>query len=131
MGTKNGQWYTVTCAGNGVTGDKIELRTTQSTYLSISGIEVWTGAPGSSSSNKTCYSYKHILGCVSGENIKKYKSKTKDECAKICDETSGCLGFEYFVKSGASKTNKGYGPGACIASSSTNIKGCDYKYHQM
>jgi len=48
MGTRNGQWYTVTCAGNGVTGDRIELRTTQSTYLSISGIEVWTGAPGSS-----------------------------------------------------------------------------------
>jgi len=53
MGTRNGQWYTVTCAGNGVTGDRIELRTTQSTYLSISGIEVWTGAPISSSSSTT------------------------------------------------------------------------------
>jgi hypothetical protein len=45
MGTRNGQWYTVTCAA-GVVGDRIELRTTQSTYLSISGIEVWTGASG-------------------------------------------------------------------------------------
>jgi hypothetical protein len=45
MGTKNGQWYTVTCSSP-VTGDRIELKTTQNTYLSISGIEVWTGAQG-------------------------------------------------------------------------------------
>jgi hypothetical protein len=41
-GTSNGKWYTVTCSSP-VTGDKIELKTTQNTYLSISGIEVWTG----------------------------------------------------------------------------------------
>jgi hypothetical protein len=53
MGTKNGQWYTVTCANGGSVGDKIELRTTQATYLSISGIEVWTGATTGSSSTTT------------------------------------------------------------------------------
>jgi len=53
MGTRTGQWYTVTCAA-GTTGDRIELRTTQSTYLSISGIEVWTGASiGGSSAPST------------------------------------------------------------------------------
>jgi hypothetical protein len=41
-GTSDGKWYTVKCS-KPITGDKIELKTTQNTYLSISGIEVWTG----------------------------------------------------------------------------------------
>jgi hypothetical protein len=42
-GTSNGRWYTVNCQGS-IQGDKIELKTTRNEYLSISGIEVWTGA---------------------------------------------------------------------------------------
>jgi hypothetical protein len=53
MGTRNGQWYTVKCSGNGVVGDRVELRTTQNTYLSISGIELWTGEPALTSTTVT------------------------------------------------------------------------------
>jgi hypothetical protein len=41
-GTKNGQWYTVRCQTD-IRGDRIEIRTTRNEYLSISGIEVWSG----------------------------------------------------------------------------------------
>lgn len=52
MGTKNGQWYTVTCPKQ-TTGNKVELKTTRNEYLSISGIEVWTGVWSWSSSTTT------------------------------------------------------------------------------
>jgi integrin beta 3 len=41
-GTRNGQWYTVKCQ-NDLKGSQITLKTTRNEYLSISGIEVWTG----------------------------------------------------------------------------------------
>jgi hypothetical protein len=40
-GTRNGQWYEVKCPMP-IRGDKIILETVQNTYLSISGIEVYT-----------------------------------------------------------------------------------------
>jgi hypothetical protein len=42
-GTSNGKWYTVKCQGS-ILGDNVELKTTRNEYLSISGIEIWTGA---------------------------------------------------------------------------------------
>lgn len=42
-GTQNGKWYEVKCS-KPVRGNKVRLVTVQNTYLSISGIEVWTGA---------------------------------------------------------------------------------------
>jgi len=44
-GTKNGQWYTVECQ-EPVFGNKVRLVTVQKEYLSISGIEVYTGEEG-------------------------------------------------------------------------------------
>jgi hypothetical protein len=41
-GTSNGKWYTVKCQTD-IRGDRIEIRTTKNEYLSISGIEVWSG----------------------------------------------------------------------------------------
>jgi hypothetical protein len=41
-GTGNGKWYTVKCQQN-LKGSEITLKTTKNEYLSISGIEVWTG----------------------------------------------------------------------------------------
>lgn len=41
-GTKNGEWYTVKCQ-NDLKGSQITLKTTRNEYLSISGIEVFTG----------------------------------------------------------------------------------------
>jgi hypothetical protein len=45
-GCRNGQWYEVKCS-KPVYGGKVRLVTVQNTYLSISGIEVYTGAAGS------------------------------------------------------------------------------------
>jgi hypothetical protein len=42
-GTSNGKWYEVKCQ-NDLKGDRIELRPTKNEYLSISGIEVFTGS---------------------------------------------------------------------------------------
>jgi hypothetical protein len=42
-GTSNGKWYTVKCQG-AILGDSVELKTTRNDYLSISGIEIWSGA---------------------------------------------------------------------------------------
>jgi len=41
-GTRNGQWYTVKCQSD-LKGAQITLKTTRNDYLSISGIEVWSG----------------------------------------------------------------------------------------
>jgi len=41
--TGNGQWYEVICS-KPLRGNLIRLETTQNTYLSISGIEVWSSA---------------------------------------------------------------------------------------
>jgi len=41
-GTKNGQWYDVTCS-RPMKGRAVRLVTTQRTYLSISGFEAYTG----------------------------------------------------------------------------------------
>jgi len=42
-GGSNGAWYTVKCS-KPLFGNKVRLVTVQNTYLSISGIEVWTAA---------------------------------------------------------------------------------------
>jgi len=52
MGTKDGQWYTVTCS-KPATGGFIKLVTTRNEYLSISGIEVWTGVWTSTTTTTT------------------------------------------------------------------------------
>lgn len=59
--------------------------------------------------------------CVNGENIKLYESKTVKECATLCDETDGCVGFEYGINYGG-QTYKNYD---CQLSSSANLDGCD------
>jgi hypothetical protein len=41
-GTSNGKWYTVKCQED-IKGNQITLKTTRNEYLSISGIEVFTG----------------------------------------------------------------------------------------
>jgi hypothetical protein len=41
-GTQNGKWYTVKCQED-LRGKEIELKTTKNEYLSIAGIEVWSG----------------------------------------------------------------------------------------
>jgi len=41
-GTRNGQWYTVKCQTD-LKGSSVTLKTTKNEYLSISGIEVWSG----------------------------------------------------------------------------------------
>jgi hypothetical protein len=42
-------------------------------------------------------SYKHHQdSCVRGKNIKpRFKGKTVNECAKLCDDNSKCLAFEF------------------------------------
>jgi hypothetical protein len=51
-GTKNGQWYDVTCS-KPMKGRSVRLVTTQRTYLSISGFEAYTGSAGSSTTTTT------------------------------------------------------------------------------
>jgi hypothetical protein len=51
-GTKNGQWYDVTCS-KPMKGRTVRLVTTQRTYLSISGFEAYTGSAGSSTTTTT------------------------------------------------------------------------------
>merc|ERR1711977_99359 len=68
--------------------------------------------------------YTHIeKGCVNGNNIKKYESKTVDECKSICDEMPACLAFEFGVAYGGSGR---YRPGDCQPQSSAHYQGCDF-----
>jgi hypothetical protein len=68
-GTKNGQWYDVTCS-KPMKGRSVRLVTTQSTFLSISGFEAYSGSAGSSTTEST------TGGSTSGETITEEGSET-------------------------------------------------------
>jgi hypothetical protein len=50
-GSKMGQWYNVKCSKS-LKGKKVKLVTIQNTWLSIQGIEAYTGSPGSGAEKK-------------------------------------------------------------------------------
>jgi len=79
----------------------------------------------------TCTKYTHVKGCVSGNNINKFKNKSIAECREICDKISKCKGFEFFVPSGKPGAAKMYQKGDCQPQSGDNTFGCDYKHWQM
>jgi hypothetical protein len=83
----------------------------------------------SSSTTTTTPNYvHHPEGCVGGHNIKLYHDKTVQECKSICDETAGCVAFEYGVAYGGVV---GYKPAQCQPQSSANKAGCDGAHHNL
>ena len=67
----------------------------------------------------------HPKGCVYGHNIKLYHGKTVQECKSICDQTAGCVAFEYGVAYGGPG---GYKPAQCQPQSSANKAACPGAY---
>jgi hypothetical protein len=65
--------------------------------------------------------YKHLKDmCVPGNNIdnRHYVGKTVNECAKMCDDKSKCVAFEYGNgRTPGSPWKKGY----CILNSNTKL----------
>ena len=69
--------------------------------------------------------YTHVVrGCVSGENIQRYKDKSIPECEALCTANSRCKAFEYGVDP-RRDANGEYEPRACVLQSSANMDGCD------
>jgi hypothetical protein len=66
-GTKNGQWYTVKCQ-NDLKGNQITIKTTRNDYLSISGIEVWTGEDEGEDEEESMFGDKEAGFCVTSRN---------------------------------------------------------------
>jgi hypothetical protein len=72
--------------------------------------------------------YRVYKGCVHGNNIVKYTSKSVDDCIRLCNSRNDCLGFEYGVNYGGSGT---YRARDCQLQRSANWKGCDGGHHNL
>lgn len=105
-GTRNGQWYTVKCPMP-IRGDKVVLETTQNTYLSISGIEVYSatlksGTMSSSIKRNIKYTkYNNYCVSASGKDLKQTKITGKQDlnaCLAACVRNNKCSAGEWYAK---------------------------------
>jgi len=75
-GTSNGKWYTVKCQQD-IKGNQITLKTTRNDYLSISGIEVFTGEDdGDDDEETTGGSYNVPANTKGGFNMSSARQST-------------------------------------------------------
>jgi len=63
---------------------------------------------------------KHAGACVRGHNIVKHTDKSLEECAAICDGTSGSVAFEYGVQYGGHP----YQPRDCLCQDAGDSSNC-------
>jgi hypothetical protein len=74
-GTRNGRWYTVKCQQS-IMGNNIELRTTRNDYLSISGIEVYSGMEQMSGGSTITTTYNIPANTRIGFNMSSVRQST-------------------------------------------------------
>jgi len=67
--------------------------------------------------------------CVTGNNLKKYKSKSLEECKSLCNAEPQCLAIEYGVNHGGEY--KKISPRDCRLQSSANPDGCRGDYYNL
>jgi hypothetical protein len=79
-----------------------------------------------------CNNYLEMANkCVTGHNMEKLYNVTLPECQYHCSKTIGCLGVEYYRKSGARNAEDIYVEGQCNLSDSLITDGCDAGRWQM
>jgi len=76
------------------------------------------------------FTYEHFAQtCVSGNNIRKYASKSVEQCKELCSEEPDCLSFEYGVDHNGAYTK--IDERECRLQSSANYNGCDGIYYNL
>jgi len=86
-------------------------------------------SPGPSPPQKAPRGFSQEVGaCVIGHNIQLYKDKSLAECAKICKNNKGCVGFEYGVEK---RTDLPYKYRDCQPQDSIDIVSCNGVEHNL
>jgi hypothetical protein len=79
---------------------------------------------------------QHVGRCVRGSNIKHIYDKSPAECASLCEDAAGCVGFEYGVDHGGDDAfthpdGNLHRVRDCMLSSSVDMGDCDGKALNM
>lgn len=101
-GTKNGEWYEVRCT-KPLRGNRIRLETTQNTYLSIAGIEVWTASVTTTTTTTHVTEgsgYKSLVGeqpqgCYKDAGKRDLENDLRTDVPRKCFELAISAGYKY------------------------------------